>query len=80
MLTRDLSVAGERWSKGRRLTRDDLGRLAHPPAGPESGAPLRIIGRSARPSGVTVIVIEPGDLHEDEAACRLAVAIAGLGL
>jgi hypothetical protein len=77
VVTRDLSVGGERWSKGRRLTRDDLGRLADPPAGPDGGSPLRIIGRAVRPTGVTVIVIEPGELHEDEAACRLAVAVAG---
>ena len=29
---------------------------------------------------VTVIVLEPGDLHEDDAALRLAAAVAGPGL
>ncbi|HVA85665.1 MAG TPA: molybdopterin-binding protein [Candidatus Saccharimonadales bacterium] len=77
VLTRDLSIGGQRWSKGRRLTIDDLGRLADPPVPSDGGAPLRIIGRTAAPNGVTVVVLEPGDLHEDEAACRLAQAIAG---
>ncbi len=67
VLTRDLSVAGERWSKGRRLSSTDLvafGRATLP-------APV---------SSVAVIVLDPGDLHEDEAALRLAAAVAGSGL
>ena len=61
VLTRDLVIGGKRWSKGRRLTADDLGALAAADPGPP----------------VTVIVIEPGELHEDDAAIRLARSIAG---
>jgi hypothetical protein len=65
VLTRDLVVAGERWSKGRRLSAADLDAFA---ADPTSRDPT------------TVIVLERGDLHEDEAAVRLAAAVAGPGL
>jgi len=65
-LARDLVVGTARWSKGRRLTRADLDAFA--------AAPPRGVG------SVTVIVIEPGDLHEDDAALRLAAAVAGPGL
>ncbi|HET9613509.1 MAG TPA: hypothetical protein VFP22_01755, partial [Candidatus Limnocylindrales bacterium] len=66
VLARDIVVDGERWSKGRRLSAGDLARYAaSPPAGLD---------------GLTVIVPEAGDLHEDEAATRLAAAIAGPGL
>ena len=64
VLARDLTVAGQRWSKGRRLTADDLAALATA----EAGEP------------VTVLVPEPGELHEDDAAIRLAAAVAGPGL
>jgi hypothetical protein len=68
VLARDLRVAGERWSKGRRLSVADLDVLAG--AGPaDVGVP-----------DVTVILVESGDLHEDEAAVRLARAVAGSGL
>jgi hypothetical protein len=63
VLTRDLNVGGERWSKGRRLSAADLERLAtleHDGVGP-----------------IRVLVLELGDLHEDEAALRLAAAIGG---
>ena len=64
ILTRDLTIAGARWTKGRRLTADDLQVLAAAdPADP-----------------LTVLVPEAGELHEDEAARRLAAAIAGPGL
>ncbi|HEY8989036.1 MAG TPA: hypothetical protein VIM39_08430, partial [Candidatus Limnocylindrales bacterium] len=66
VLARDLVVGTVRWSKGRRLTRADLDAFA--------AAPPRGVG------SVTVIVIEPGDLHEDDAALRLAGAVAGPGL
>lgn len=66
VLARDLVVGTARWSKGRRLTRADLDAFA---ATPPSGV-----------GPVTVIVIEPGDLHEDDAALRLAAAVAGPGL
>lgn len=64
ILTRDLRIGGQRWGKGRRLTTDDLLALA----GADPGPP------------VTVLVAEPGELHEDEAAIRLARAIAGPNL
>ena len=64
ILARDLVVAGTRWEKGRRLTADDLAALA----AAEPGEP------------VSVLVTEPGELHEDEAALRLAAAVAGSGL
>jgi hypothetical protein len=64
VLTRDITVDGSRWSKGRRLSADDLAALAA--AGP--GDP------------VSVLVVEAGELHEDEAAIRLAAAVAGPGL
>jgi hypothetical protein len=61
VLTRDLAVAGSRWSKGRRLSGADLDALA-----------------AALPGlPVTVLVPDAGDVHEDEAALRLAAAVAG---
>ena len=64
VLARDLVVSGVRWNKGRRLTPDDLAALA----AADPGAP------------VSVLVPGPGELHEDEAALRLAAAVAGPGL
>ena len=64
VLARDLTISGRRWSKGRRLSADDLATLAAASAG----------------DPVTVLVPEPGELHEDEAARRLAAAVAGPGL
>src|SRR3954471_18856267 len=64
VLARDLTVTGERWSKGRRLTAHDLEAIARA----DPGDP------------VTVLVPDPGEIHEDEAAIRLAAAVAGLGL
>jgi hypothetical protein len=64
VLTRDLRVGGERWPKGRRLTAADLDALTADPAG-------------LPPGGVTVAIVEPGELHEDEAALRLAAAVGG---
>ena len=66
VLARDLVVARERWSKGRRLSTADLDAWA---ADPSLGV-----------GPVTVIVLEAGDLHEDDAALRLAEAVAGPGL
>jgi hypothetical protein len=68
VLTRDLRVGGERWAKGRRMTAADLEALARAPVG------------DAGTHGTTVLVIEPGELHEDDAAVRLAAAVAGPGL
>ena len=67
VLTRDLRVAGERWPKGRRLSADDLTTLAAQPS-------------ALPPGGVTVAMPEPGELHEDEAALRLAAAVGGENL
>jgi hypothetical protein len=64
VLARDVRVEGVRWEKGRRLTADDLARLANADVG----------------EPVTVLGLEPGELHEDEAAVRLARAVAGPGL
>jgi hypothetical protein len=61
VLTRDLVVAEARWSKGRRLSTADLEALSTAPPAP----------------AVTVLVPGPGDLHEDEAARRLAEAVRG---
>ena len=61
VLARDLTVSGERWSKGRRLTAADLTALAT--ADPDEP--------------VSILVPEPGELHEDDAAIRLATAVAG---
>ena len=64
VLTRDLTVGGKRWSKGRRLSAEDLLALAAEEPGPT----------------LTVLVASGNELHEDEAALRLAKAIAGPGL
>ena len=64
VLTRDISVDGKRWVKGRRLTADDLLALAAADPGPP----------------VTVLVAEASELHEDDAAIRLARAVAGPNL
>jgi hypothetical protein len=66
VLARDLVVGRERWSKGRRLSAADLEAFG---ADPSLGV-----------GPVAVIVLEDGDLHEDEAALRLAAAVAGPGL
>ena len=67
VLTRDIEVAGERWTKGRHLSPADLERL---------GQAIPVL--EGRP--ITVLLPEPGDIHEDDAARRLAAAIAGAGL
>ena len=64
VLTADLKVGAHRWRKGRRLSADDLHALGIAEAGP----------------AVSVIVVEAGELHEDDAALRLAKAVAGDGL
>jgi molybdenum cofactor cytidylyltransferase len=61
VLARDLDVAGARWAKGRRLSAHDLAVLASAP--------------SAR--SVTVLVPGADDVHEDDAALRLANAAVG---
>ncbi len=64
VLTRDLRVGASSWSKGHRLSAEDL----------------RAIGAAAPGDAVTVLVLGPDDLHEDDAARRLAEAVAGPGL
>jgi hypothetical protein len=64
VIARDLTVDGQRWAKGRRLSADDLLALAAAEPGPP----------------VTILIAEPGELHEDEAAIRLAKAVAGENL
>ena len=66
VLARDIRVVGQRWTKGRRLSESDLAAWA---ADPSLGV-----------GPVTVIVLEEGDLHEDDAALQLAAAVAGSGL
>jgi hypothetical protein len=66
VLARDIVVGGQRWTKGRRLSDADLAAWA---ADPSLGV-----------GPVAVIVLEDGDLHEDDAALQLAAAVAGAGL
>ncbi len=66
VLARDIVVGASRWAKGRRLSAADLAAWA---ADPSLGV-----------GPVTVMVLGPGDLHEDDAALRLADAVAGSGL
>src|SRR3954453_3677699 len=58
VLARDLTVAGVRWSKGRRLSVDDL----------------EVIARAEPHQPVTVLLPDQGEIHEDDAAVRLASA------
>jgi len=69
ILTRDLVIDGARWAKGRRLSVSDLDALA-----------VARPGSSDLPAAVTILFLDPNDLHEDEAARRLAAAVAGPGL
>jgi hypothetical protein len=78
VLTRDLTIGGQRWSKGRRLSPDDLDLMAAPRHEGDSGPRLRGLA-AGEAVHVTVLVLEPGDLHEDDAGCRLALAVAGPG-
>lgn len=64
VLARDLAIGGARWAKGRRLSTDDLLAIA----GAEPADP------------VSVLVPDSNELHEDEAALRLAAAVGGSGL
>ncbi len=73
VLTRDLVVDGERWSKGRRLSAGDLERLSR-------ARSVTSPGLARREGPVTLLVPEAGDVHEDEAARRLAAAVAGPGV
>jgi hypothetical protein len=66
VLTRDLVANGARWPKGRRLTAADVGAIAASPDG---------AGRDT-----TVLLADPGELHEDDAARWLATIVGGPGL
>jgi molybdopterin biosynthesis enzyme len=61
VLTRDLTIGGARWSKGRRLSADDLEAIGAAPAGPP----------------VTVLIAARSEVHEDDAARRLAALVTG---
>ena len=74
VLVRDLVVDGTRWTKGRRLTAADLEALGR------SGAQVSGEPRALAGDGIALLILEPNDLHEDEAALRLAAAVAGPGL
>ncbi len=64
ILTADIVVGGRRWSKGRRLSEADLDEY----------------GTELTAGGATVLLLDPGELHEDDAALQLAFAVAGEGL
>ncbi len=68
VLTRDVRLPGRRLDKGHRLTRDELDAVvAH-------------VATGNGPSFVNVVILETGDVHEDDAAVRLAHAIGGPNL
>ncbi|HEY6058692.1 MAG TPA: molybdopterin-binding protein, partial [Candidatus Limnocylindrales bacterium] len=77
VLTRDVAVAGARWSKGRRLSAADLEMLASSEAG---DATVRAGLAATGAAGFSVLVLDPDDVHEDEAGRRLARAVAGANL
>ncbi len=64
VLARTTQVGDERWLKGRRLTAVEVDRL---------------LREASDRHPLTLLVLEPGDLHEDDAAIRLAAAAAGSG-
>jgi molybdenum cofactor cytidylyltransferase len=77
VLARHVVVDGVRWSKGRRLDEADLRAL--------EGGDVTLPGVSAASAdaparAITLLIPEPGDVHEDVAAARLAAAVAGPGL
>ena len=77
VLARDIVVFGDRWSKGRQLSAADISALASEDTSPRP-RPAAVPDGSRR--AVSVIVPEVGEVHEDEAAARLAAAVAGPGL
>lgn len=79
VLTRDLVVGGARWSKGRRLSDEDLDALEHEPAIGRGPWAERSDGEPAA-LDVTLLVPDATDVHEDDAAVRLAAALVGSGV
>ena len=77
VLTRDLVVDGIRWSKGRRLDLADLAALAGGEATPPRG---RTGPDGSHTPAITLLVAEPGEVHEDDAAAAIAAAVAGPGI
>jgi hypothetical protein len=81
VLTRDVRVGRDAWSKGRVLSIADLGALE---AGPVEARGLwvpEVADAGARgPSGITLLIPEAGDVHEDAAALELAAAVGGPGV
>lgn len=78
VVARDLEIGSARWSKGRQLSTSDLSLLA---GGEVRGrGPRGTADEDVSPRFVTLLVPEAGDIHEDEAALRLAAAVAGPGL
>jgi len=91
VLVRDLSVDGQRWAKGRRLSDDDVASIGRPGVEVDPGPRGAGLPGARSSSGhtdelaayqppFTVLVLEPRDVHEDEAAHRLATAVAGPGI
>ena len=70
ILVHDLTVGEDRWSKGRRLSAADFVRLRASAV------------RDARGDAqvITMLMADPGELHEDAAALRLAAAVTGPNL
>ena len=77
VLARDLVVDGTRWSKGRRLDSGDVAALARGVVAAPSG---RTSPDGSRAPLITLLVPEPGEVHEDDAAAGIADAIAGQGI
>ena len=73
VLARDLVVDGSRWPKGRRLSAADLELLDRP--GTTIDARRELDG-----SGLILLLPDQDDVHEDDAALRLAFVVAGPGL
>ena len=77
VLARDITVDGDGWHKGRRLSAGDMAALA-------GARVVRIrglaAGDEAMAASVPVLLVGPHDLHEDDAARRIATAVGGPGV
>ena len=76
VLVRDLVVGGERWGKGRRLSPADVARIADAATNVDAGPRAREPGTAP---GFAALLLEPDEVHEDEAALRLGAWLAGPG-